>query len=42
LACYATLHGAINLEIYSHLPRKMGSEEMFVALIEHSVDTVLR
>ena len=41
LACYATLHGAINLEIYSHLPSKMGSEEMFVALIEHSVAGVL-
>jgi AcrR family transcriptional regulator len=42
LACFATLHGAINLEIYSHLPKKMGSEEMFVAIIEHSVDTALR
>jgi len=41
LACYATLHGAINLEIYSHLPSKMGSEEMFVALIEHSIAGVL-
>ena len=41
LACFATLHGAINLEINSHLPKKMGSEEMFVAIIEHYVDTAL-
>ena len=41
LACYATLHGAINLEIYSHLPSKMGSEEMFVALIDNSVASAL-
>ncbi|MFL6160775.1 MAG: TetR/AcrR family transcriptional regulator [Jatrophihabitantaceae bacterium] len=41
LACYATLHGAINIEMYSHLPSKMGSEETFVAIIEHSIDAVL-
>ena len=41
LACYATLHGAINLEIYSHLPPDMASEEMFVALVENSVTAVL-
>jgi AcrR family transcriptional regulator len=41
LGCYATLHGALHLEIYSHLPSKMGSEGMFVAIIEHSLDAVL-
>lgn len=41
LACYATLHGAINLELYSHLPSKMGSEEMFVAIVEHSIAAAL-
>jgi len=41
LACYATLHGAINLELYSHLPSKMASEEMFVALVERSVTALL-
>lgn len=41
LTCYATLHGAINLEIYSHLPSKMASEEMFLALVGSSVAAVL-
>jgi AcrR family transcriptional regulator len=41
LACYATLHGTINLEMYSHLPSKLGSEEMFIALLEQSLAAVL-
>lgn len=41
LSCYATLHGAINLEVYSHLPSQMGSEEIFLALIAQSLTAVL-
>lgn len=39
LSCYATLHGAINVEMYSHLPPMLeGSEDLFVAIINRSLD----
>jgi AcrR family transcriptional regulator len=41
LSSYATLHGAINLEMYAHLPKMIdGTEDLFVATINRALDGV--
>ncbi len=39
LSCYASLHGAINIQMYSHLPPMVeDNEDLFVATINRSLD----
>ncbi|HEX2903657.1 MAG TPA: TetR/AcrR family transcriptional regulator [Jatrophihabitans sp.] len=41
LACYASLHGAINIQMYSHLPPMLAdNEDLFVATINRSLDSL--
>ena len=41
MSCYATLHGAINVEMYSHLPPMLdGSEDLFVAIVNRCLDSL--
>lgn len=43
LACYASLHGAINIQMYSHLPPMVAdNEDLFVATINRSLDSLQR
>lgn len=41
LSCYASLHGAINIQMYSHLPPMIeDNEDLFVATINRSLDSL--
>jgi len=41
LSCYASLHGAINIQMYSHLPPMVEhNEDLFVATINRSLDSL--